>query len=110
MKKIIALLVCLLLVCSVGLTAFAAGTDDGTIFVATKDGEKFFGTEITDGLIKYEAAKGSGEVFYDINGDKDMDICDLVSLHLNEVDFDLDGAYDSDDAKAFRIILMDSEN
>ena len=110
MKKIIALLVCLLLVCSVGLTAFAAGTDDGTIFVATKDGEKFFGTEITDNLVKYEAAKGSGEVFYDINGDKDMDICDLVSLHLNEVDFDLDGAYDSDDAKAFRIILMDSEN
>ena len=106
MKKIIALLLCLLLVCSVGLTAFAAGVDDGTIFVATKDGEKFFGTEIAEGLVKYEAAKGSGEVFYDLNGDKEMDICDLVAMSKNEVDFDLSGAYTAADSAALRLMLI----
>ena len=110
MKKMLAVLFSICFALALTLPTFAAGIDDGSLSVAEKDGKKFFGTEIADGLIKYEAAKGSGEVFYDINGDKDMDICDLVSLHLNEVDFDLDGAYDSDDAKAFRIILMDSEN
>ena len=110
MKKIIALLLCPLLVCSVGLTAFAAGVDDGTIFIATKDGEKFFGTEITEGLVKYEAAKGSGEVFYDINGDKNMDICDLVALSNNEVDFDLSGGFDSADSAALRLMLIGGGN
>ena len=110
MKKITALLVCLLLVCSVGLTAFAAGTDDGTILIADKNGEKFFGTEISDNLVKYEAANGSGEVFYDLNGDKNMDICDLVALSKNEVDFDLSGGFDSADSAALRLMLIGGTN
>ena len=106
MKKVIALLLILLLSLCFAVSAFAAGTDDGTVFVAAKDGEKFFGTEIAEGLIKYEAAKGSGEVFYDLNGDKDMDICDLVALSNNEVDFDLSGSFDAADSAALRLILI----
>ena len=110
MKKIIALVLCLLLACSVGLTAFAAGVDDGTVKIATKNGEKFFGTESTEGLIKYEAANGSGEVFYDLNGDKEMDICDLVALKNGSVDFDLSGTFDSADSAALRLILIGGAN
>lgn len=106
MKKVIALLLILLLSLCFAVSAFAAGIDDGTILIAAKDGEKFFGTEITENLVKYEAAKGSGEVFYDINGDKDMDICDLVALENGSVDFNLSGAFDAADAEAFRIILI----
>ena len=110
MKKIVALILAVMLLSLCTLSAFAAGTDDGSLTVATKDGAKYFGTPYTKGCTKYLAANGDGSYYYDMSGDKDMDICDLVSLHLDEVDFDLDGAYDSDDAKAFRIILMDSEN
>ena len=106
MKKVIALLLILLLSLCFAVSAFAAGTDDGTILIAAKDGEKFFGTEITENLVKYEAAKGSGEVFYDLNGDKEMDICDLVALSKNEVDFDLSGAYTAADSAALRLMLI----
>ena len=106
MKQIIALILCLVLMLSLGISAFAAGTDDGAVKIATKDGKKFFGTEITEGLTKYEAANGSGITFYDINGDKDMDICDLVALKNGSVDFDLSGAFDSADSAALRLILI----
>ena len=110
MKQIIALILCLALMLSLGISAFAAGTDDGAVKIATKDGKKFFGTEITEGLTKYEAANGSGEVFYDINGDKEMDICDLVALCKNEVDFDLSGAYTAADSAALRLMLIGGTN
>ena len=106
MKQIIALILCLALMLSLGISAFAAGTDDGVVKIATKDGKKFFGTEITEGLTKYEAANGSGITFYDINGDKYMDICDLVALKNGSVDFDLSGAFDSADSAALRLILI----
>ena len=109
MKRIIAFVLCLLLVCSVGITAFAEGADDGIIQIATKNGEKFFGTEITDGFVKYEAANGSGEVFYDLNGDKEMDICDLVALSNGQVDLDQSGVYDSADGEALRVLLIGKE-
>lgn len=108
MKQIIALILCLALMLSLGISAFAAGTDDGTVKIATKDGKKFFGTEITEGLTKYEAANGSGITFYDINGDKDMDICDLVALKNNSVDFDLSESYDGADSAALRLLLIGS--
>ena len=110
MKKTLALACAVVFLLCFSVTAMAAGTDDGTIFVATKDGEKFFGTEITDNLVKYEAAKGSGEVFYDLNGDKDMDICDLVALCKNEVDFDLSGSFDAADSAALRLMLIGGAN
>ncbi len=106
MKKLTALFLAALLICSCGISAFAAGTDDGTVSVADREGEKFFGTEIADGLMKYEAANGSSEIFYDINGDKDMNICDLVALTGGSVDFNLSGAYDAADAAALRLMLI----
>lgn len=109
MKRIIAFVLCLILICSAGVTAFAEGADDGIIQIATKNGEKFFGTEITDGFVKYEAANGSGEVFYDLNGDKEMDICDLVALSNGQVDLDQSGAYDSADSAALRVLLIGKE-
>ena len=108
MKKIIALLLATLLLFSCSISSFAAGTDDGTVKIAAKDGKKFFGTEITEGLTKYEAANGSGITFYDINGDKDMDICALVALKNNSVDFDLSESYDGADSAALRLLLIGS--
>lgn len=110
MKKLMALVLVAILCVSCSFSAFAAGTDDGTIFVATKDGEKFLGREIADNLVKYEAANGSGDVFYDINGDKNMDICDLVALCKNEVDFDLSGSFDAADSAALRLMLIGANN
>lgn len=106
MKKILALVCAVALLLCFGVTAMAAGTDDGTIFVATKDGEKFFGTELAESFVKYVAANGSGITFYDINGDKNMNVCDLVALHKNEVDFDLSGSLDSNDNAALRLLLI----
>jgi len=106
MKKFFAILFAVIVICTCSLTALAAGTDDGSISVADRGGKKFFGTETVSGLIKYEAANGSGEIFYDLNGDKDMSICDLVALTKNSVDFDLSGAYDAADAATLRLILI----
>ena len=106
MKKTIVLLLTLVLSLCFSVSAFAAGTDDGSISVADKKGQKFFGTEIAEGLIKYQAANGSGESFYDINGDKDMNICDLVALTDGSVDFDLSGAFDAADSATLRLILI----
>ena len=106
MKKIIALLCAVLLVLSVVITAAAAGVDDGKVSVATKDGQQFLGTTVTEGCVKFVAADGSGAEFYDLTEDKDMDICDLVALEINEIDFDLNDTFNSDDAKALRLILI----
>lgn len=111
MKNIIALLSALLIVCGCGLTAFAAGVDDGTLSVATKDGQKYFGTSISEYLVKYTAADGSGDEFYDLTGDKSMNICDLVALVNDETDLDQNGTYDAADSAALRLlILADKEN
>lgn len=106
MKKLFAVLLALLILSVTAVSALAAGTDDGSISVVDKGGQKFFGNEIASGLIKYEAANGSGEIFYDINGDKDMNVCDLVALTKNSVDFDLSGTFDSADSAALRLILI----
>lgn len=106
MKKVIALLLILLLSLCFSVSAFAAGTDDGSISVADVGGKKFFGTQFAEGIIKYEAANGSGENFFDLSGDKTMDICDLVALHNNEVDFDLSGAYTASDSASLRLMLI----
>ncbi len=106
MKKVTVLLLTLVLSLSFTVSALALGTDDGSISVADRGGQKFFGTKITSGLTEYEAANGSGETFYDINGDRDMNICDLVALNSNSVDFDLSGTFDSADAAALRLILI----
>lgn len=106
MKKTFSVLLALVLMFVFALPAFAAGTDDGTVFVAERKGAKFLGTEIVEGCTKYEAASGSGDCFYDMSGDKDMNICDLVALHKNSVDFDQNSIFDGDDAAAFRVVLL----
>ncbi len=109
MRKLAVLMLTVVLLVCCSLSVMAAGIDDGTLSVATKDGEKYFGTEVTAGCTKYVAANGNGSYYYDMSGDKDMNICDLVALANNSVDFDLSGDYTADDAKAFRLILMDNE-
>ena len=109
MKKILAIICAFALLLSFSVTAFAAGSDDGKIQIATKDGEKFFGTEVSESFVKYVAANGSGITFYDLNGDKDMDICDLVALKNNSVDFDLSESYDGADSAALRLLLIGSK-
>ena len=108
MKQIIALFLCLALMFSLGISAFAAGTDDGTISVVTINSEKYFGTEYVKGCTKYVTANGSDNLFYDMNGDKDMNICDLVALTNNSVDFDLSESYDGADSAALRLLLIGS--
>ena len=106
MKKILALACAVVFLLCFSATAMAAGTDDGTIFVATKDGEKFFGTELAENFVKYVAADGADSVWYDLSGDKAMNICDLVVLSNNSVDFDLSGSFGSDDSAALRLLLI----
>lgn len=108
MKKILAIICAFALLLSFSVTAFAAGTDDGTISVITKNSEKYFGTEYVNGCTKYVAANGSDKEFYDMNGDKDMNICDLVALTNNSVDFDLSESYDGADSAALRLLLIGS--
>ncbi len=106
MKKLLALLLAALLVLTFGITAFAAGTDDGTLSVAEKDGKKFFGTSIDEGLEKYLAADGSGAIFYDANGDKAMDICDLVAVSKGQLDLDESASFTANDTAVLRLILI----
>lgn len=106
MKRIIAFVLCLILICSAGVTAFAEGADDGIIQIATKNGEKFFGTELAENFVKYVAANGDGSVWYDLNGDKEMDICDLVAMSNGSVDLDQSGIFDSADGAALRLLLI----
>ena len=110
MKKLLSLFLAVLLVCCCGLTAFAAGTDDGTLLVADKNGEKFFGTKIDKELTKYVAANGSDQLFYDANGDKDMDVCDLVAISDGQLDLDENGSYTAADTATLRLILIGGNN
>ena len=110
MKKFFLLILCLLIAFSCfGFSALAAGTDDGVISVAEVSGKKFFGTEKDDILTVYTAADGSGETFYDLTKDKQMDICDLVKLTLTETDLGADG-YSAEDAAELRLMLMGKKN
>jgi hypothetical protein len=106
MRKPIALICVVLLLVSFSITAMAAGVDDGTLKVATKGGEKFFGVTVAENFVKYVAANGDGTTFYDLNDDKDMNVCDLVALSKGQVDFDQNNTYDSEDAKALRLLLI----
>lgn len=106
MKKIIAFLGCIALIFSVSLSAFAAGVDDGKLFIAKIGETRYLGEEITSGLVKYVAANGNGAEFYDASADKYMDICDLVAVATNSIDFNLNGNYDDKDDEALRVILI----
>ena len=111
MKKLVMLLLCLLLVCSFSLTAFAAGEDDGAIFVTEKQGKKYFGEEISKWGIHYTAADGSADGFYrfeniDLNGDNKMNVCDLVKILLLQEDINGDGEKSFNDDKILRLAIL----
>lgn len=105
-KKAIAITLCFVVMLSFGVTASAAGTDDGRIKIATLNGQKFFGTELGENAVKYLAANGGDELFYDLTDDRDMDICDLVALSKNQVDLDKNGEYAPADGALLRGMLI----
>lgn len=106
MKKATAILLALMLVFTLGLTVSAAGRDDGSIKVAEKDGQKFFGTEIGENAVKYLAANGEDKVFYDLTDDRSMNVCDLVALIKNETDLDENGEFSPTDGALLRGLLI----
>ncbi len=106
MKKVTAFVFAVIFIALFSVSAFAAGTDDGSISVADAGGKKFFGTDTSEGYIKYVAADGSGEFFYDVNDDKKMDICDLVATANGQLDLDRSGGFDANDTAALRLMLI----
>lgn len=110
MKKVVAIIMTAAIFSLFTISAFAENVDDGKITVATKEEVKYFGTESVAGCVKYVAANGNGKVFYDLNNDKDMNVCDLVSLHKNEVDFNANNVFDYSDAETFRSLIIEEMN
>lgn len=106
MKTIIALILSLALLVSFGVSAYAAGVDDGSLTIAEKDGKKYFGTPLNNLVDKYEVADGSGDVYYDLTDDKAMDICDLVKTVTDDADVNGDSAHTADDAALIRTMLI----
>lgn len=106
MKKLIAILLATMLIFTCAVTAFAAGQDDGSLIVATKDGKRFFGVALAENFDKYVAADGSDTVFYDMNGDRTMNVCDLVALTNNKTDFDQNGSFGAEDSAAMRTAVL----
>ena len=109
MKKIATLLCAILLVFVFSVPAFAAGVDDGTVLVVTKEGQKYFGTEIAEDAVKYVAANGADGCFYDLNADEEMSICDLVATHKRTVDLNGDGKFDGADSLLIRKPILDGK-
>lgn len=106
MKKFIALILSLVLFVSLAVSVYAAGADDGSITVADKNGKKYFGTVLNDAVDKYEIADGSGDFYFDLTGDKTMNICDLVKTVEVKADVNADDAHTSDDAALIRTMLI----
>ncbi len=116
-KRTIGLLISLVLIMSVfSLSAFAAGTDDGKLFVTEKNSARYLGVQETEWRTVFTAADGSGKQFkryygVSLNQDEDTDITDLVLLHLtvdkNE-DFDIDGNGNTDfkDTAILRLLIL----
>ena len=109
MKKIATLLCAILLVFVFAVPAFAAGVDDGTLLVVTKEGQKYFGTEIAEDAVKYVAANGADGCFYDLNADVDMNVCDMVAATKNKTDLNGDGAFDGADLLLIRKPIVDGK-
>lgn len=117
-KRTLAILLSVIvLLAGFGVTAFAAGVDDGTGYAAAKDGVTYLGEEITKGAvtyIDYKAANGGEETFKVItevhtNAEYDdvTNICDLVHLMMNrDEDINLDDAVDAKDYATLRKFLI----
>ena len=109
MKKTIAVFLVLCFALTFTPTTLAAGVDDGNILVAEKNGAKYFGKLTNAEFVKYLAADGSGADFYDLNGDRDMNVCDLVALHKNETDINEDLRFDGADSFLIRAPIVNGD-
>lgn len=110
MKKTFALVLCLALIASFGISAYAAGADDGKLKFTVKEDKTYLGTPVSDFSTYYIAADGSDSSFHrwdiDLNEDKVMNICDLVKAVIDDTDIDGDEKPDSADLQLFRSVLM----
>ena len=117
-KKILAFLVVVfLLISTLCISAFAAGKDDGTLFVTTKNSEQYIGEIKSDFCTEYVSANGNGKKFYrylnaDVNSNAITDICDLVAIHNaiigngKGIDFTFDSVLDSKDLDVVRQFIL----
>ena len=118
MKKVLIWALCVLLAFG-SVTALAAGKDDGAVNAETVNGQKYFKSAKTGYCTYYTAANGSGDNFYrygtvDVNGDKEMDICDLVYMKKelskgtvdNSIDITFDGKLTGFDLTVLKKILL----
>lgn len=110
MKKLTAILLSVLLLCTAVTAVSAAGVDDGSLLVTEKDGIKYFGTKATDYATEFVAANGSGKSFVrytvDLTGDGSTDICDLVQQYIAPADIDGSGTADEADCAIIRKVLL----
>ena len=106
MKKMLMLFVVIATMLVFTQPVFAADVDDGTLQVAERNGVKYFGVVTNMNFIKYEAADGSNKEFYDLNDDKEMDVCDLVALNKNEIDINSDSELEGTDAYLIRFLII----
>ena len=120
-KRTLAILLSvILLLAGFGLTAFAAGVDDGMGYAVAKDGVTYLGELKTNGAvtyIDYKAADGGEETFKEITKvntnaeyDDTTDICDLVYLVLYPADINLDDVVNEKDLATLRMFLMEQNN
>lgn len=117
-KKILAFsAVVIVLISVLSVSAFAAGVDDGTLFVTTKNSEQYIGTAKSDFCTEYVSANGKGNKFYrylhaDVNTNNITDICDLVAIdnaligNGKGIDFNFDSAIDSKDLIIVRQFIL----
>ena len=112
MKKVIRLLALVVLALSIFcVSAMAAGTDDAQMTFVVRDGVKYIGSNPVSWCTFYTAANGSGKVIYnydnvDLNGDTNTDVCDLVSIKKDSVDFDFDNLFAASDLDLMRKIIF----
>ena len=105
-----------LVILSLGITATASGTDDGSLLVTEKGNLRYFGTAETEWRIKFTAADESGRMFYryhdiDLNNDLETDIRDLIRLKKNiangeKSDINDDKKTDAADLAILRKVLL----
>lgn len=116
-KKTLAILLSvIMLLAGFGMTAFAAGVDDGTGYAETKDGVNYLGEEVVKNGVTYvdfKAADGGEETFkriVEINANEDVNdttnICDLVHLMLYPEDINMDDVANEKDFATMRKFLI----
>ena len=112
MKKAIKLLTFAVLIFSIFcISVSAAATDDAQLTYFIRDGVNYIGTHPVSWCTYYTAQNNSGEAIYsytsgDTNLDGDTDVCDLVKINNESLDFDFDGVFAANDLGLMRVIIF----